>query len=305
MDGQDGDKGCGVQLGDLIQQLLILALVQNSDDLAAGTVVVSAMGLVDGTAGIQIVQDELLELVLMLGNDADALALDKAEDEMVEDDAGQIGADDGQNGGLEIIEENRRTGDDHTGEDRRLADIDAEELVEDLGDDIDTARRGVKVEQNGLADGTEEDKTEQVGQRIAHDGTVHRRIAFKQTYDSRQQDRSIDRFNTKLIAQQQEAEDEQDNIEDHRDGGDAEGNDIGNQHGKARYAAEGQTAGDHEEIDCCTNQCGAQCDGKHLGEEFDFFHIKKPPMVDFRTVSILSLLAIGCKRYIDKKNPAP
>lgn len=277
VDGQNGDKRCGVQLGDLVQQLFVLVLVEDGDDLVAGAVVVSAVGLIDGAAGIQIVQDELLELVLMLGNDADALALVEAEDEVVEDDTAEIGTNDGQNSGLEIVEEDGRTGDYHTGNDRGLAHINAEEVVEDLGDDIDAARGCVEVEQNGLTDGTEEGEADQIGQRISHDRAIEGRIALEQTHDSRQQDGSIDRFDAELTAQQQKTEDEQTDVKDHGEGSDAERDNVGDQHGQTRNTAQRQSAGDHEEIDSGSDQGGGQRDGDSLVDEITFFHIKKPP----------------------------
>ena len=88
----DGNKGLGVLAVDEVHQLLILVFVHDGNDLVVLFKVVCTNGLVHGGTAMQVVDDELPQRLLLLGNDAHP-ALDAViEDEMIQHHAIEVGA---------------------------------------------------------------------------------------------------------------------------------------------------------------------------------------------------------------------
>ena len=80
------NKGLWVLAVDKVHQLLILVFVHDGNDLVVLFKVVCTDGLVHGGTAVQVIDDELPQRLLLLGNDAHP-ALDAViEDEMVQHD---------------------------------------------------------------------------------------------------------------------------------------------------------------------------------------------------------------------------
>ena len=78
---------------------MVFALVDNGDDLVVLLQVVRADGLVDRGAAVQLVDDELPQRFFLFGDDADAALLVVVKNEMIQNDAVEIRAENTQNDG--------------------------------------------------------------------------------------------------------------------------------------------------------------------------------------------------------------
>ena len=92
----DGDEGFGVFAVDEVHELLVFAFVDDGDDLVVFFEVIGADRFVDRGAAVQVVDDEPAERLLLLGDDADAALFVVVKDEMVQNDAVEIRAEDAQ-----------------------------------------------------------------------------------------------------------------------------------------------------------------------------------------------------------------
>ena len=103
VDGIDGQECLGVILADVIHQQTVFVLVHDGDDLLADRAVVCADGVVDGCAAVEGVEDEMHQLVVLVGNDAHPALQVQAEDEVVNDHTAKVGAQDAEDNGLGIV----------------------------------------------------------------------------------------------------------------------------------------------------------------------------------------------------------
>ena len=73
-------------------QALVLAFIDDGDDLVVALQIVCADGFVDRGAAVQLVDDELPQCFLFFGDDADAAFLVVVENEMIQNNAVEIRA---------------------------------------------------------------------------------------------------------------------------------------------------------------------------------------------------------------------
>ena len=110
--------------------------------------VICTDGLVHGGTAVQVVDDELPQRLLLLGNDAHP-ALDAViEDEMIQHDTIEVGTKNTQYYGLFIVDKGGRERHAHARKGHGLAQLHVQVLVHDLCHDIQPAGGCVAVEQN-------------------------------------------------------------------------------------------------------------------------------------------------------------
>ena len=124
--------------------------------------VVCTDGLVDRGAAVQLIDDELAQRFLLFGDDADAALLVVVENEMVQNDAVEIRAEDTQNHGFLVVDKRGGQRHAHTGQRHGPAQIHAQVFVQDLRHDIQPAGRRVPVEENAQADADDQNVAEHV-----------------------------------------------------------------------------------------------------------------------------------------------
>ena len=143
--------------------------------------IVCANGLVDRGAAVQLVDDELPQRFLFFGDDADAALLVVVENEMIQNHAVEICAEDTQNHGFLVVDKRGGQRHAHTGQRHGPAQIHAQVFVQDLCHDIQSAGRGVPVEQNAQADADHQNVAEHVQLLTAGHGRVIRENKLKKS----------------------------------------------------------------------------------------------------------------------------
>ena len=91
-------------------------------------------------------------------------------------------------------------------------------FVHDLGDDVQPARRGVAVEQDAQPHADDEDVAQHVQLLAVGQGAEVREEPLEQADKRREHDAGVDRLGTELPPAGQKPDDEQHDIQNHRDG---------------------------------------------------------------------------------------
>ena len=143
--------------------------------------VVGADGFVDRGAAVQVVDDELAERFLLFGDDADAALFVVVKNEMVQNNAVEIRAEDAQHHGLLVVDQRCRQRHAHAGQRHGPAQLHAQVFVQDLCHDIQPAGRRVAVEQDAQADADHQNVAQHVqllaaGQWTRNPGTAAQKV---------------------------------------------------------------------------------------------------------------------------------
>ena len=71
IDGNDCHKGSRISFTDIIHQLAILLFVNNRNNFFTGRMVEGADAVIDGSAAVQTMENEMKDLVMLLRKDTD------------------------------------------------------------------------------------------------------------------------------------------------------------------------------------------------------------------------------------------
>ena len=279
-DRVDRNKCLGVRLLHVAHQAGVLVLVDNDDDLLPGGVVIGADALVDGGAAVEILEYELPQFLQLAGHDAHPPLLVKAEDEVVQDNAVEVGAQDAEHDGLGVVDEGGGQGHAHARHGHRLAQLHAEELVEQLGHHVQAAGGGVFHEQHGLADADHKEEADHVQKGIAHDGLVVGEDPLQNPQHRRHQYGGVHGLGAELPADEQEAQQQQSHVEDEGDDGDGQRDEVAEDNGQAGDAAHGEAAGDEEKEHRRRADDGAHRNHQKICKLLSRFHGKYPSHFD-------------------------
>ena len=266
VDRIDCDEGGGVGLFDVVHQFFVFLIVHDGDDFPADDVVVRADGIIQGCAAVEIVQDELCDLVHLRGEDADAALEVQTEDEVVDDHAAEIGADDADDDGFCVVADCGRQRDDHAGDGHCLSEIHAEIAVHDFCDDVETAGGSVAGEEKCKTDTDDEDIADRIEEGVSGKRLEIREEDFEHAHDRGHEDGGIDGFCAEFGTDQKEADQKQNDVQRKGDRGDGKGNKIADDHSKCGAAADGDMAREHEEVHGDGNNGGADGDNEKFAD---------------------------------------
>ena len=89
----DGDEGQRVFPADVVHQLLVFIFVDNGDDLVVSFHIISTDGLVDRGTAVQILNNKAAKRLFLFCDDADAPFYIMVEDEVIQNDAVKVRAE--------------------------------------------------------------------------------------------------------------------------------------------------------------------------------------------------------------------
>ena len=198
---------------------------------------------------------------MLVGDDADALAPAQARHEVVHDEAVHPRADQADDHEAEGVDGEGRAADDHPGDRHRQADVEVQVLVDDLREDVQSARRGVDAEHQGLGHAQDEHEADQVEPQVPHHGggagleePLVRADFLPEVHQRAQDQGGVAGLGAELLADQEIRQDQQDGIDDEHDRGHLDG-DAGlleqgaDDDGQTGYAAHDDLARYEEIVD--------------------------------------------------------
>ena len=179
--------------------------------------VIGADRFVDRGAAVQVVDDEPAEFLLLLGDDADAALFVVVKDEMVQNDAVKIRAEDAQDYCLRIIDQRCRQRHAHAGQRHGLAELDAQVFVQDLRHDIQPAGRRVAIKEDAEANTHHQNVAQHVERLAARQRREIREQPLKKPQKHRQHHARIDGLRSEFPPAGEKADQQQDDVQNHRD----------------------------------------------------------------------------------------
>ena len=260
-DRADGDEGLRVIFADVLHQERVFVFGQDGDNLHLRLVVVAALGLIQGHAAADVVHDVVRQLLVLLGEDADPLALGKAADKLVQNDAVKVCTQKSDHQRLGVVDKERERNGDRPDEGDALAQLDVQVLVEHLTQDVQAAGRGVGIKHHRLADTDNQNAAERVQRHISCERGVVREQHLKDVQKDRHQNGGIDRLGAKLPADKNKPNHQADHVEDEGHHRHLHRNEVDQNHRQTGDAAEDDVARNHKEIDRERRQKDA--DGDH------------------------------------------
>ena len=280
LDGVDGDEGVGIDSFQIIHQYPVFLLVHNGDDFLSGLIVVSADAFVDGSAAVEIVENELADLFKFRRQNTDLALEIQTKDKVIHDQTAEIGGQNTEYHSLLVIAEGRGKGYQHTGQGDGLTDFHVKKFVHQLCHNVQTAGGCVAGEKNGLTDADDQNIADNIQKRIAGNGQVVGKQNFQQTQEARHNQRSINGFYAELGPDQKIADNQQNSVDRKGDHGNGKGKEIAEYQSQCRYAAHGDLAGKHEKVhrNCHDGRTGGECQ-KFFETEFCFHKI--PPKLEW------------------------
>ena len=232
-----------------IHQSTELMLRHDRDDLRVLLEIVGADRLIERRTA-DLADDELPDLLaVVLRHDADALLDRLTEDEVVEDDPVEVGAEQTEHHRLRVIGERTGEGNDDARSGHGLPELDMKILIQQLRDDIEPSGGSIVVKQDTAADRHDDAVRYDVECCIAGERSVVREQQLEQTENQRQDDRGIGGFEAKFLSEHRIADDQQDAVHDHRELRDAERHEVLQHDGKTRDARHRRMARHQEEKD--------------------------------------------------------
>ena len=264
----------GILLGQEAHQRGILLLVDDHNDLLEGGVVVSTDRLIDGRTAVQVIEYKTTDLIELGGQDADAALNVVAEDEIVEDDAVEVSTEDTERNDLQIGNEVGHQRNDQTAGCDRLAQIDTQVLIEQLADDIQTAGGGVDIEQRCLAEAHQKQMAQNILEGVADNRLEIGQQDLVNTKEHRQDQGGVDRLDTKTGSQTEETCNQKHSVDRKRDqrDGDRAARHLTEDHGKTGHATDGNSTGDHKDVERETQECGCEGDDNKFFNNCELFH---------------------------------
>ena len=260
VDRVHGNEGLGIGLTEKCHQLAVFALIHDGDDLSSLHLVISACELVQGCTAMKIVEYKVHDLIELRRDDTNSALDIQTEDEVIDEHSGKISAEHAEDNHLgRIGNEHRGQRDGNSRDGDRTAELYSAILVDYLGYDIHTARRGVVREQNSHRDAYDEYVTEHVDQWILGERLeILGEDSLKNTEANRNRDRGVYRLGSELRADADKADDQKYHVDhkaEHRHG---QGDKFVEHHRKCRATTDRDLAGKHKEEYSCGRERRAE-----------------------------------------------
>ncbi len=244
------------------QDLAELVLGEEHLEFDALLAAVAAGDLVEGAAAVELVDDVLADALVLLGDDAEALVVVEGGGEVVDHEAVDPGADEADDDHAEVVDEEGGAADDGTGDGDGGSDVEVEELVDDLGQDVEAAGGGVDAEHQGLRSAEQQHEAAEVEPGVAHDGggagdevvvgdVLPGEDGIPEVGQGAEDEGRVDGLEAELAVDEQEGHDEQDDVDAHDPGAEAmaAGEDVGEDDGETGDGTDDELGGYEEVVD--------------------------------------------------------
>lgn len=193
------------------------------------------------------IPDDLV--VVLLRDDANAALDVKSEDESVDDHSAAIGAEDAEHDRFRIVTDRGRKRDDQSRYRDRGTELHLKVLVHDLGDDIESARRGIDRKEDRHCQTDDKQIADHVEQRIFGQRLEIRQDHLENSERGGNKDGGIDRLRAEFGSDENKAHNEENNIQSKRYRRYGQGNKIRKHHSKRRAASDRKIRRKHKEVD--------------------------------------------------------
>ena len=200
----DRYEGVGVLCLDVVHKLTIFLFGEDRKDLFLLRVAVAAGCGVDGDSALERFDDVALEIIVVLGDHADADLSGELVDEVVQNET--------DDHGLEVVGEIGACDGHHSGDNDGLSEIHVEVLVHDLRDNVETAGRGVGVKEDCLSVADHDDHSHHVQGDISCGRTRIWEQDLEHKEKRRQQDGDKDDLCPEGLIHEEECQDDADDV---------------------------------------------------------------------------------------------
>ena len=208
----DRYEGVGVLCLDVVHKLTIFLFGEDRKDLFLLRVAVAAGCGVDGDSALECFDDVALEIIVVLGDHADADLSGELVDKVVQDEAAEVGGQGADDHGLEVVGEIGACDGHHSGDNDGLSEIHVEVLVHDLRDNIETAGCRVGVEEDRLSETDHNDHTNYIQGDVPRRRSRIREGGFKYEEKYREQDGDKDDLCPEGLIHEEECQDDADDV---------------------------------------------------------------------------------------------
>lgn len=158
----DRYEGVGVLCLDVVHKLTIFLFGEDRKDLFLLRVAVAAGCGVDGDSALECFDDVALEIIVVLGDHADADLSGELVDKVVQDEAAEVGGQGADDHGLEVVGKVGACDGHKTSDDDGFSEVHMEIFVHDLRDNVETAGRSVGVKEDSLSVADHDDHSHHV-----------------------------------------------------------------------------------------------------------------------------------------------
>ncbi len=158
----DRYEGVGVLCLDVVHKLTIFLFGEDRKDLFLLRVAVAAGCGVDGDSALECFDDVALEIIVVLGDHADADLSGELVDKVVQDEAAEVGGQGADDHGLEVVGKVGACDGHKTSDDDGFSEVHMEIFVHDLRDNVETAGRSVRVKEDSLSVADHDDHSHHV-----------------------------------------------------------------------------------------------------------------------------------------------
>lgn len=166
----DRYEGVGVLCLDVVHKLTIFLFGEDRKDLFLLRVAVAAGCGVDGDSALECFDDVALEIIVVLGDHADADLSGELVDKVVQDEAAEVGGQGADDHGLEVVGKVGACDGHKTSDDDGFSEVHMEIFVHDLRDNVETAGRSVRVKEDSLSVAGHDDHGDHVHSDISGRG---------------------------------------------------------------------------------------------------------------------------------------
>lgn len=208
----DRYEGVGVLCLDVVHKLTIFLFGEDRKDLFLLRVAVAAGCGVDGDSALECFDDVALEIIVVLGDHADADLSGELVDKVVQDEAAEVGGQGADDHGLEVVGEIGACDGHHSGDNDGLSEIHVEVLVHDLRDNVETAGRGVGVKEDCLSVADHDDHSHHIQGDISCGRTRIWEQDLEHKEKRRQQDGDKDDLCPEGLIHEEECQDDADDV---------------------------------------------------------------------------------------------
>ena len=208
----DRDKRVWIFRLDIVHKLTIFLFGEDRKDLFLLRVAVAAGCGVDGDSALECFDDVALEIIVVLGDHADADLSGELVDKVVQDEAAEVGGQGADDHGLEVVGEIGACDGHHSGDNDGLSEIHVEVLVHDLRDNVETAGRGVGVKEDCLSVADHDDHSHHVQGDISCGRTRIWEQDLEHKEKRRQQDGDKDDLCPEGLIHEEECQDDADDV---------------------------------------------------------------------------------------------
>ena len=273
------DKALDLVVADIGHQVGELVLGQQGLDLKALFAAVAAHDGIEAAAAMELFNDMPADQLMILGNDADAFLAVEAGREVVDGQAVDPGTDQTENDQMERVDGESGAADDGAGHGDGSTDIEMEILVDDLRENVQTARGGVDTEHDGLRETQHQHEADHIEERLAHHGRgTFGDESLGGADDAPQIDHrtenhgGIDGLGAEFLADQQPGQHQQEGVDRHDDDGHLPAGDAGDDQRQTGDGTDDQVRRHHEIVD---GSGGDHHTDRHDNEFFPEFPLRE------------------------------